>query len=130
MIAYELFVNEPFFAGCSDDVALQVLASQTPLDLPAARIAEPQAEHLIAKILNKRAKDRLPIEAILRHAYLVGGLDTQEVGGSFAMLHESQQAFKNELGRLQGATGGLDAAQACPAPMGMGGSFKQTSFKR
>ena len=29
MIAYELFVNEPFFAGCSDDVALQGLGSIT-----------------------------------------------------------------------------------------------------
>ena len=27
MIAYELFVNEPYFAGCSDDVALQVRAA-------------------------------------------------------------------------------------------------------
>ena len=27
MILYELFVNEPFFAGCSDDVALQVLTT-------------------------------------------------------------------------------------------------------
>ena len=78
-----------------------MLASQAPLDLPFARIAEPQAEHLLAKILVKRPKERAPIEAILRHAYLVGGLDTQQVGGSFAMLHQSQQAFKTDLSKLK-----------------------------
>ena len=102
MIAYELFVNEPFFAGCSDDVALQVLASQSPLDLPASRIAEPQAEHLLSKILQKRAKDRIQLEQVLRHAFLVGGLDTQQVNGSFALLHNSQQTFKDSLDKLSG----------------------------
>jgi serine/threonine protein kinase len=105
LIAFELFTNEPFFAGCSDDVALQVLASSTPLELPMARIADTQAQHLLAKILVKRPKERATIEMILRHAYLVGGLDTQQVGGSFAMLHESQSAFKSELDRLQAGLG-------------------------
>ena len=86
---------------------LQVLAAQAPLDLPTARIAEPQAEHLLVRILQKRPKDRLPIEAILRHAFLAGGLDTQQVSGSFAMLNDSQQAFKDELAKLQeGVSGG------------------------
>ena len=124
MIAYELFVNEPYFAGCSDDVALQVLASNAPLEMPAFRIAEAQAEHLLSRVLVKRAKERLPIGDILRHAFLVGGLDTQEVGGSFAMLHESQQAFKNELTRLQDATGGgLAAGASFAKPPARGDSF-------
>jgi len=141
MIAYELFVNEPFFAGCSDDVALQVLAGGAPLDLPMSRIAEPRAEHLLAKMLVKRPKDRLPIESVLRHAYLVGGLDTQEVGASFAMLHTSQQAFKDELGKLQegigpgsGCGGGsfslkdsFTSPQVNPAPTGTRSSFKRGS---
>ena len=125
MVAYELFVNEPFFAGCSDDVALQVLQSQTPLDLPTSRIAEPQAEHLLSKILQKRAKDRVTVEQILRHAYLVGGLDTQQVGGSFAMLHESQQTFKGELDKL---TGRVQRPGAPPASSG--GPAASKSFSR
>jgi serine/threonine protein kinase/uncharacterized protein YjiS (DUF1127 family) len=117
MMAYELFVNEPFFAGCSDDVALQVLASQASLDLPTARIAEPHAVHLLSKILQKRPKERATVEGILRHAYLVGGLDTQQVGGSFAMLHESQQTFKGELGKIQDnvGTGPRPDSSASPA---------------
>jgi uncharacterized membrane protein YgcG len=79
----------------------QVLSSNQPLELPLAKVTEPQAQHLLAKILVKRPKDRTTIEAILRHAYLVGGLDTQQVGGSFAKLHESQSAFKQELTKLQ-----------------------------
>ena len=112
LIAFELFTNEPFFAGCSDDVALQVLASSTPLELPMARIADTQAQHLLAKILVKRPKERATIEMILRHAYLVGGLDTQQVGGSFAMLHESQNAFKTELDRLQAGLGPMGGGEA------------------
>ena len=49
---------------------------------------------------------------ILRHAYLVGGLDTQQVGGSFAMLHESQNAFKTELDRLQAGLGPMGGGEA------------------
>ena len=137
MIAYELFVNEPYFAGCSDDVALQVLASAAPLDLPTSRIAEPQAEHLLRKILVKRAKERATVEAIMRHAYVAGGLDTQEVGGSFAMLHESQQTFKGELSKMQGGLnpgGGARAHAAAsflqPAAGGGGGGAQRGgSFK-
>ena len=120
MARYELFTNEPFFAGCSEDVALQVLASAAPLELPMARISDMQAQHLLAKILLKKPKERAPVEAILRHAYLVGGLDTQQVGGSFAMLHESQSAFKTELGKLQKEIFPSDASFAAA---GGGGSF-------
>ena len=105
LVMYELFTNEPYFAGCSDDVALQVLASAAPLEIPMARVSDLQAQHLIAKLLVKPPKERAGVEAILKHAYLVGGLDTQQVGGSFAMLHTSQQTFKDELGRLQSGMG-------------------------
>jgi len=111
LIAYELFANEPFFAGCSDDVALQVLASPAPLELPLARIVDSQAQHLLVKMLAKRPKERASLDAILRHAYLVGGLDTQEIGGSFAMLHSAQASFKDELSRLK-TGGGAEATTA------------------
>jgi len=128
LIAFELFTNEPFFAGCSEDVALQVLASSAPLELPMARIADTQAQHLLAKILLKRPKDRASIEVILRHAYLVGGLDTQQVGGSFAMLHESQNAFKSELGKLQAGLGpAAGEGSFSGGPSFGGGSFSRAS---
>lgn len=134
MLAYELFVNEPFFAGCSDDVALQALASQQPLELPSSRIAEPQAEHLLAKILQKRAKERITIEQVLRHAYLVGGLDTQQVSGSFAMLHESQQTFKGELdkltGRMDRGMGGRSQSRGGSSGQTSGAASRGQSFKQ
>ena len=58
LIAYELFTAEPFFAGCSDDVALQVLSSASPLDVPLARIHDPQAQHLLAKVLARQSRRR------------------------------------------------------------------------
>ena len=70
MIAYELFVNEPFFAGCSDDVALQVLASAAPLDVPSARIPDPQAEHLLSKMLQKRPRQRTGLAALFDTAVM------------------------------------------------------------
>ena len=33
MVMWELFTNEPFFSGCSDDVVLQVLATTARLGL-------------------------------------------------------------------------------------------------
>ena len=33
MVMWELFTNEPFFSGCSDDVVLQVLAATARLGL-------------------------------------------------------------------------------------------------
>ncbi len=102
LILYELFACEPYFAGCSDDVALQVLASTTPLDVPMARVPDTQAQHLVAKLLVKQPRERASVDAVLKHAYLCGGLDTQQVAGSFAMLHEAQQSFRDELGRIQG----------------------------
>ena len=103
-----------------------VLASSAPLDLPAARIPDPQAQHLLAKLLVKRPKERAPLEAVLRHAFLVGGLDTQQVGSSFHVLFESQVSFKEDLERLKsglgqpGATGSMKAS--------VFGSSPSTSF--
>jgi len=67
------------------------------LELPAARITNQQALHLLGKLLVKKPKERASLEQALKHAYLTGGLDTREVQGSFAMLHESQQKFKDAL---------------------------------
>ncbi len=79
MILYELFTNEPFFSGCSDDVVLQVLASPTALDLPLSRIEDEQAQHLLSKLLLKRQRERLPLALVLKHAYIDGGLDEEQV---------------------------------------------------
>ena len=100
MILWELFTNEPFFAGCSDDVVLQVLATTTPLDVPQSRIYDVQAQHLLMKILSKRPKERCGLSDVLKHAFLQGGLDTREVADSFAKLHDGQQNFKQALEEL------------------------------
>ena len=116
MILYELFANEAFFAGCSDDVALQVLAAPVTLELPTARISNTQALHLLQKLLVKKPRERATVEVAMKHAYLTGGLDTQEVQGTFAMLHESQQTFRDALEELRDLTGAADEGGAGAAP--------------
>jgi len=145
MLLFELFANEPYFSGCSDDVALQVLSSPTStlfvtpprpylqrtstlalsfsfslfsslslslqvltasndIEVPPAKVPNQQALHLLSKLLVKKPKERTSVSQALRHAYLTGGLDTQEVQRSFAMLHESQQQFKDALLWMQDET--------------------------
>ena len=101
MIMWELFTAEPYFVGCSDDVALSVLATGTALSLPLSRIDDVQAQHLLAKILVKRPKERLIVANIVKHAYLVGGLDTEQVRDTFARLHSGQQQFQQKLDEIR-----------------------------
>ena len=108
MIMWELFTAEPYFVGCSDDVALSVLATGTALSLPLSRIDDVQAQHLLAKILVKRPKERLIVANIVKHAYLVGGLDTEQVRDTFARLHSGQQQFQQKLDEIRGSRGGAD----------------------
>jgi len=104
MLLFELFANEPYFSGCSDDVALQVLTASNDIEVPPAKVPNQQALHLLSKLLVKKPKERTSVSQALRHAYLTGGLDTQEVQRSFAMLHESQQQFKDALLWMQDET--------------------------
>ena len=60
-----------------------------------------QALNLLQKMLVKKPEERASVEVALKHAYLTGGLDTQEVQGTFAMLHESQQSFRNTLEEMK-----------------------------
>ena len=93
------------------------------LELPAARISDPQALHLMQKLLLKKPKERATVEMALKHAYLTGGLDTQEVQGTFALLHESQTNFRSALEELRDfqADGGAGMApQRQPASRSRG----------
>jgi len=112
MLLFELFANESYFSGCSDDVALQVLTASIDIEVPPAKVPNEQALHLLSKLLVKKPKERASVSQALRHAYLTGGLDTQEVQRSFAMLHESQQQFKDALLWMQ------DEAKAPPGSCG------------
>ena len=67
-----------------------------------------QAQHLLAKILVKRPKERLIVANIVKHAYLVGGLDTEQVRDTFARLHSGQQQFQQKLDEIRGSRGGAD----------------------
>ena len=116
LIFYELFTSEPLFFGCSDGVALQVVSSSGPIELPLAKLDDTQAQHLLQRMLAKRPRERPAVEAVLKHSYLVGGLDTREVSKSFAMLHEAQAEFKGELSRLHESVGAGDPLPARVAP--------------
>ena len=97
------------------------------LELPPAKISNPQALHLLQKLLVKKPKERATIDQALKHAYITGGLDTQEVQGSFAMLYESQQQFKDTLATLHDDD--VAAPASAPAPAGRGPPPRQAQSR-
>ena len=107
----------------------QVLAAPVALELPAAKISNPQALHLLQKLLVKKPKERASIDQALKHAFITGGLDTQEVQGSFAMLYESQQQFKDTLATLHDDDAAAASPPAPSAPVGRGPALRQAQSR-
>ena len=55
---------------------MQQLASYAELEVPKDIVDDIQARHMLKKVLVKNALDRASVQAILKHAYLCGGMDT------------------------------------------------------
>ena len=67
--------------------------------MPGPRI---QARHLLKKILVKNHVDRANISAVLKHAYLCGGMDTIQLGSSFSYLQTTQKQLQTMLKDISG----------------------------
>eukprot|EP00301_Raphidiophrys_heterophryoidea_P002265 c11061_g1_i2.p1 GENE.c11061_g1_i2~~c11061_g1_i2.p1 ORF type:complete len:420 (-),score=115.01 c11061_g1_i2:86-1345(-) len=70
---------------------------QTFSNVPLPQLDDPQALHLLSKLLVKTLTDRVTPQSVLRHAYLVGGLDTEQLAGAFNILQTKQKRMFGQL---------------------------------
>ena len=52
---------------------------------------------MLKKVLVKHHLDRAHVDAIIKHAYLVGGMDTIQRESSFGYLQQTQQQLQSML---------------------------------
>jgi len=70
--------------------------------VPKDIVDDIQARHLLRKVLVKNHIDRASIQAVLKHAYLCGGMDTIQRESSFGYLQQTQQQLHSLLTDVSG----------------------------
>ena len=123
LIIFELFARQPYFSDKPD--TMQQLASYAELEVRRAAHATPraqrlnatpasaaqvpkdivddiQARHLMKKVLVKNHLDRASIQAVLKHAFLCGGMDTIQRESSFGYLQQTQLQLHSLLTDISG----------------------------
>jgi hypothetical protein len=64
------------------------------LQVPKDVVDDIQARHMLKKVLVKNHLDRANVQAILKHAYLCGGMDTIQRESSFGYLQQTQSQLQ------------------------------------
>jgi hypothetical protein len=62
--------------------------------VPKDVVDDIQARHMLKKVLVKNHLDRANVQAILKHAYLCGGMDTIQRESSFGYLQQTQSQLQ------------------------------------
>ncbi len=95
LVFFELFARQPYFADKPD--TMQQLASYAELEVPKDIVDDIQARHVLKKLLVKNHVERANIQAVLKHAYLCGGMDTIQKASSFSYLQQTQAQLQTML---------------------------------
>ena len=95
LVFFELFARQPYFADKPD--TMQQLASYAELEVPKDIVDDIQARHVLKKLLVKNHVERANIQAVLKHAYLCGGMDTIQKASSFGYLQQTQEQLQTML---------------------------------
>ena len=95
MVIFELFARQPFFSDKPD--TMQQLANYAELEVPKDIVDDIQARHVLKKLLVKHHVERANVQAVLKHAYLCGGMDTIQKASSFGYLQQTQQQLHSML---------------------------------
>ena len=95
LVFFELFARQPYFADKPD--TMQQLASYAELEVPKDIVDDIQARHVLKKLLVKNHVERANIQAVLKHAYLCGGMDTIQKASSFGYLQQTQAQLQTML---------------------------------
>ena len=95
LVIFELFSRLPYFADKPD--TMQQLANYAELEVPKDIVDDIQARHVLKKLLVKNHVERANIQAVLKHAYLCGGMDTIQKASSFGYLQQTQAQLQTML---------------------------------
>merc|ERR1712070_972440 len=95
-IMVEVFTRRHFLRAERPDT-LKSLIQPAGLTLPLDQIDDPQAAHLISQMLARNLADRASVRKVLRHAYFVGGMDTEQLDAAFGFLKDTQAQLQSDL---------------------------------
>jgi len=98
---FELFGGTPLFPHARKADHLLALVDGT-VEITLGTVQPATARHLIRKLVQLQPTERCSLEAAARHAWLVGGLDTEELSTSFSGLQQQQESTQKQLVRVQG----------------------------
>ncbi len=98
-ILWQLFAQQPLFLN--EVEAATLLASHAQVTPPQGCIDDPQAYHLIDKMLQRKPAERVELEAILKHSYLAGGMDTAEMDASFGPMQKGHLFLRSLLQQMK-----------------------------
>ena len=66
-----------------------------------APLADPQAYHLLLKMLQKKPAERIEAALLLKHSYLAGGVDTVEMEASFGPMQKGNLFLRSLLNQMR-----------------------------
>ena len=81
--------------------ATTLLGSHAQLQPPQGGFDDPQAYHLLLKMLQKKPADRIEAALTLKHSYLAGGVDTVEMEASFGPMQKGHLFLRSLLNQLR-----------------------------
>ena len=100
-----MYSGAPLFRGEVEAIAVLTPVKTGKLEVPTGCIDDPQARHLLEKLLQRSADDRLDGSRILKHGYLAGGLDTVQMESTFGPMQQGQMFVRSLLQQLGGSVG-------------------------
>ena len=77
--------------------ATTLLGSHAQLQPPIGGFDDPQAYHLLLKMLQKKPAERIEAALTLKHSYLAGGVDTVEMEASFGPMQKGHLFLRSLL---------------------------------
>ena len=104
MLLWQLYSQQPLVG--SEAEALSMLPSLKSIDPSLGCVTDPQARHLLQKMLMRDESARITAQKILKHGYLTGGLDTEQMESTFGPMQKGQLFVRsllqglNEGGRM------------------------------
>ena len=81
--------------------ATTLLGSHAQLQPPIGGFDDPQAYHLLLKMLQKKPAERIEAALTLKHSYLAGGVDTVEMEASFGPMQKGHLFLRSLLNQMR-----------------------------
>ena len=102
VLLWQLYSQQPLF-GSEAEALANLPAGGLSVEASMGCVADVQARHLLEKMLRRDPLDRISAQAILKHSYLTGGLDTVEMDSTFGPMQKGQLFVRSMLQQLSRA---------------------------